>query len=171
MMQHQVELLPARITPTVSITYNPAAEFQLRIVDDDGSHVTTVEECGNGHFLAVVADVNGAELASLDFVPGGEFEMNYIGLGGNDVFYNLTDMESYARGGNGDDTMYGGGHEDQFLGGNGSDLLFGGNGNDTLYGGSGSDTIWGGNGVDLLIADNGNSNDDPSDDELHQDGP
>lgn len=83
----------------------------------------------------------------------------FNGGDGNDTFVNLTDVQSNAYGGNGDDELTGGSNVDRLEGGSGNDVIFGkagddtilGNGGaDTISGGSGSDNIWGNSGADVI---------------------
>ncbi len=63
------------------------------------------------------------------------------GLGGNDVMWGGTGLNSIL-GGAGNDHLYGNARNDSLDGGNGNDQLFGGLGNDSLNGGSGVDLLW-----------------------------
>ena len=68
----------------------------------------------------------------------------FEGNGGDDQFTNLTSLQSFARGGIGQDALYGE---------PGNDSLFGGDGNDSLVGGvGGEDRLAGNAGSDSLIA-------------------
>jgi len=96
----------------------------------------------------------------------GIHQIRFNGYGGDDVFYNMTNVRSIANGhagndllvggrgndqlngGNGNDSLYGESGVDRLLGGNGNDHLFGGSGNDFMDGGDGYDTFNGGAGVD-----------------------
>ena len=88
-----------------------------------------------------------------------------LGGDGNDTI-TLTDEDSEAHGGNGNDILYADDIEDSILiGGIGNDTLtgyagdddlYGQEGNDTLYGGSGIDHIYGGNGEDTIYGEDGN---------------
>jgi hypothetical protein len=67
-----------------------------------------------------------------------------------DMFENLTDVPSYANGGDGNDRLTGGDSTDELIGGDGNDVLSGEGGNDILLGGFGSDALFGGSGSDRL---------------------
>jgi Ca2+-binding RTX toxin-like protein len=99
----------------------------------------------------------------------------------NDDFNNLTGIDTYADGGDGDDrlssgfgndTLYGYGGLDIITGHSGNDQLFGGGDQDDLDGGPGNDTVNGGGMVDLLHGGDGNDSLDGGvgADSLHGDG-
>lgn len=63
-----------------------------------------------------------------------------IGGEGNDRI-TASDVASWLKGGDGDDTLTGGAGNDRLDGGAGIDTIFGGAGDDTISGGAGGDTI------------------------------
>lgn len=71
----------------------------------------------------------------------------FYGGNGDDHFVNNTDLQVYAWGQKGNDTLEGG---------SGNDYLDGGSDNDTLIGGAGNDELKGGYGNDVLMGDSGN---------------
>ena len=74
----------------------------------------------------------------------------YYGTTGND-YYSYTGCDNlYARGYQGDDTIWGNYYNDTIYGDEGNDALYGYSGNDSLYGGAGSDSLNGGSGNDIL---------------------
>ena len=100
--------------------------------------------------------------------------IQFLGGRGNDYFANYTARYVYARGGEGNDTLFGGsandhiygdggndlidggGGADYLHGGGGHDRIYGGIGNDTMYGGTGNDTMYGGSGNDYMYGEAGN---------------
>jgi len=113
----------------------------------------------------------------------------FTGRGGNDYFWNNTDMPSKAYGGLGGDTLIGGtgkdglygdddswswwhpydgndyldgrGGDDYLRGEGGNDTLLGYYGNDTLRGRDGNDRLYGESGADELWGEDGNDYLDP----------
>jgi trimeric autotransporter adhesin len=95
-----------------------------------------------------------------DFIVG-ELGSDFLfGNDGNDTIYtsqNYTGVlqdtggNSYADGGNGDDTIVLYGRSDTAFGGAGNDLILGGVGNDYLNGGAGADVILGDWGNDYVL--------------------
>jgi Ca2+-binding RTX toxin-like protein len=79
----------------------------------------------------------------------------FDGLDGADDFRNNTDVNTSARGGEGDDTLVGGGGRDYLFGEGGRDTLDGMRGDDTLYGGIDNDVLRGGDGSDYLAGEDG----------------
>ena len=84
----------------------------------------------------------------LNWEPGVVESIVFQGAGGNDEFYNYTDVVSHLNGGAGNDELHGGSVEDYLNGGSGVDFLFGHNGDDLIVGGWGTDKIYGGQGKD-----------------------
>lgn len=91
--------------------------------------------------------------------------IRFLGKNGNDIFTNLTNIDSAAYGHDGDDVLRGGnGHNwiqggpgnDEIYGGDRNDLLRGRQGNDLIDGGKRHDRIFGGEGDDLIIGASGN---------------
>src|SRR5262249_12881087 len=72
---------------------------------------------------------------------GGVF---FSGAKGGAYFQNNTDLESYAWGGLGNDTLIGGSNQDVLMGEQGNDKIYGGGGKDYLSGGDDDDYIDGG---------------------------
>ncbi len=88
-------------------------------------------------------------------------QIYFYGFGGNDYFYNRTDIQSVAYGHDGNDKLIGGSGYDWMDGGAGNDNLRGDispnqGWGDSLRGGSGDDTLYGGGGNDILRGDAGN---------------
>lgn len=105
----------------------------------------------------------------------GELGSDFLfGNDGNDTIYTSqnysgvnqdTGGNSYADGGNGDDTIALHGRSDTAFGGAGNDFIdiygvnstaYAGDGNDTILGGVGNDYLNGGAGVDVIVGDWGN---------------
>ena len=104
---------------------------EVRWVEYDGSDPASewASRHGDGRY---VVTLNGATEA---FHPL-DREISKIvfrGYGGDDEFYNFSDLPSEAYGGPGRDTLQGGSYEDLLIGGSGVDRLYGGSGVDTLY--------------------------------------
>ena len=81
-------------------------------------------------------------------------EIIFIGVGGDDVFTNATDVPSRAWGNSGNDSFTGGSGNDVLVGGGGSDVLRGGAGDDVIRGGGGGSTpnrLSGGDGNDRIF--------------------
>src|SRR4029078_3278443 len=76
------------------------------------------------------------------FDPNTVTMIKFNGYGGNDVFNNLTNIDSFVCGGAGNDTL---------LGGAGGDSMWGEDGNDYIDGRAGADVLLGGIGVDALV--------------------
>ena len=125
-----------------------------------------------------------------DFARSEIQEVLFIGVGGDDVFANNTDIPSRAFGNNGNDTLTGGSGNDVLVGGGGTDVLqgnagddiirgggggaapnqlFGGDGNDRLFGGVGNNTINGEGGNDVVFGSAGDDtvNGGDGDDQLY----
>ena len=97
----------------------------------------------------IMVTSNGSEHLFDD--TGSISQILFRGHDGDDEFYNQTNIQSLAEGGEGNDTLQGG---------SGVDSLYGNSGNDTLYGGNGNDKLYGGRGADILRGEQDN-------DELH----
>jgi Ca2+-binding RTX toxin-like protein len=99
--------------------------------------------------------------------------LRFLGANGDDIFTNLTDIDTWAAGHRGNDIIATGGGNDKVYGGFGEDTLSstggtnilngleevdtitGGSGNDTIYGFEGNDIINGGAGHDYIVAGRG----------------
>jgi hypothetical protein len=93
----------------------------------------------------------------------------FFGLGGDDRFQNLTGIDCFVDGGQGDDELVGGGGNDVLDGGAGNDTVsgqpshdvngdpwYGPGGDDMIFGGEGDDTLEGGADKDILSGGAGN---------------
>ncbi len=113
-------------------------------------------------------DVTVSGEAAGNFQAAEVGEILFIGLGGDDVFDNQSNIPSRAYGNGGDDTLIGGTRNDVLIGGLGSDTIQGRSGDDIirgggdrstlniLSGGGGDDRIFGGAGDNTISAENGN---------------
>lgn len=96
----------------------------------------------------------------------------FNGFGGDDQFFNMTNLPSLAHGHAGNDILVGGTGNDLIYGDGGADNMYGGGGNDTLYGDTnlppqlhaafinvfgydGNDYLEGGDGVNFLYGEGG----------------
>jgi Ca2+-binding RTX toxin-like protein len=104
--------------------------------------------------------VTPTESLSATFARASIVSIQFAGDDGDDRFENLSNIDSFASGGAGDDvliggtgtnTLLGGAGNDQLYGNIGSDTLFGDDGNDYLSGGAGNDQLDGGAGDDTLV--------------------
>lgn len=176
----QVEALPDRITPSVSI--HP--DGHLVIGGTSGDDTVTV--VNNGSFYRVSETRTDLYIPStrVTDVPVSSVtgHISFYGFDGDDTFTNGTALQTYAYGGNGNDTLIGGSardylygqaDDDKLMGLGGSDNLYGGTGNDRLYsagdrhfdlldtshntldGGDGNDSLFGSEGNDTLLGRNG----------------
>lgn len=75
--------------------------------------------------------------------PWGNRYIHYLGLGGDDLVFNATNVRMTIWGGEGHDRLIGGSREDNLFGEAGNDVLLGNAGNDLLDGGAGDDLMWG----------------------------
>ena len=78
------------------------------------------------------------------------------GAGNDLVDFSSTAIDTYAFGGDGDDTLLAGSGNDTLSGGAGRNRMFGGDGNDRINGSSGRDFIYGEGGDDRLYGGAGN---------------
>jgi hypothetical protein len=156
-----------------SISYDlPTRTIEVRgTVCDDNVEVQVVQPKGWGkmgpfkvtQFPQVKVTLNNrVRNFSLGMFP--VKQVHFLGLEGDDLFWNRTGISSVAEGGPGVDSLIGGSgddvlmgqSEDDFMAGNdGHDQIFGGPGNDTAYGGAGRDHMVGGLGHDTLYGENG----------------
>lgn len=75
------------------------------------------------------------------FSTAGLDRISYRGTNHDDLFVNLTDIDTRAVGFAGNDNITTGGGEDRVIGGNGDDIIRTGNGNDYAAGNQGDDQI------------------------------
>ncbi len=112
--------------------------------------------------VAVVANVNDSTiLVQLNdqletFAVADVERIRFVGRNGDDLFTNLTSIDSSAAGNDGHDILTGGNGHNWFQGGNGNDQLLGGDLNDQLRGRAGNDTIDGGKRHDKIFGAEGN---------------
>ncbi len=141
-------------------------ELQIR-----GDHLDNTVEVStlNAGNLRVTVQGEGA----YDFASSGIDLIRFTGGNGDDVFTNLTDLDTFATGNRGDDVLSTRGGNDRLYGGFGRDtisstsgtnilngleevdIITGGTGNDTIYGFEGNDVINGGAGDDYIVAGRG----------------
>ncbi|WP_182870713.1 hypothetical protein [Stieleria mannarensis] len=119
-------------------------EYEFEAVAGQHTQLFVLFRGWNGSDTLVAKD------AALDFP---EFFYIYFD-GGNhhDDFDNQTDIDSTARGGDGEDVLIGGGGDDDLAGGDDFDILMGGDGNDDMrdYGDGIQDHMYGGSGADYF---------------------
>lgn len=116
---------------------------------------------GTDSIVASVSNVDVLINLSENVATGTHADISHIG---SSVFSPAIGVDiEYAKGANGNDTIYGGTIANTLLGHLGNDSIEGMGGNDTLYGGQGivdlvdgSDTIFGGDGLDLIYGNAGN---------------
>jgi hypothetical protein len=158
------------------------ASNNVLTIDGSDAYADNVKVCINhraGNGAGNLPDLLTVQLGNINsplvrvFDPNSVRLIMFHGLGGNDIFNNLTSIDSYVLGGAGNDTLLGGRGDDSMwgednddyidgragsdmlLGGNGVDAIFGDAGDDNLYGGAGVDRLFGGNGVDRLFGESG----------------
>lgn len=135
----QVEAMPDRITPSVSIH----ADGHLVIGGTSFDDLVTV--VNNGSFYRVTEDNNiYLSQPTVTDVPIASVtgHIAFYGFDGDDSFANGTAERTYAYGGNGDDLLRGGSERDYLYGQAGADKLMGHGGSDNLYGGTGNDRLY-----------------------------
>jgi hypothetical protein len=134
----------APITPGESCTV--ASKYEARCTLSGESYVYRFRASlgdGDDSFRAAPPVINGPDLDS--FVKGGS---------GDDRLYGDASSARVAlRGGPGDDRLYGGTSSDALRGGPGEDRLYGGASSDALRGGGGHDRLYGNEDDDRLIDD------------------
>lgn len=89
-----------------------------------------------------------------DYARGNDGQDTIFGMAGQDKLYG-GGGEDHLIGGGGADSLYGNQDNDSLEGEAGNDKLFGGGQHDELYGGDGNDTLNGGNGQDTLTGGDG----------------
>src|SRR5262249_22505015 len=115
-----------------------------------------VSDTAVGGVPTVQVELNGAvSLFTRSAITANKVQ--FQGGSGADSFYNLTFLNAFAYGGDGNDTLYSEAGRDTLNGQAGNDYLDGNDGNDTIYGEAGNDTIWAGAGNDTV---SGSSDDD-----------
>jgi hypothetical protein len=147
-----VELLESRDVPTAHISLIDGV-LTIQCVNQNNDAVVKASTLRVSNFEAPSIDKLVVEVTSTGplrpgdpFAEASHIEKEYDGMAvrkivfeggdGNDKFNNLTNIDSTAYGGRGNDTLYGGSGNDKLYGGEGNDVLFGGTGgNDELYGG------------------------------------
>ena len=105
----------------------------------------TVRQSGNE--LIVTQDGFGTRT----FQASGITSIIFVGLGGDDVFRNLTSKPSFAWGHAGEDILIGGSGNDRLVGNSQNDTISGNGGDDVLVAGIGDDRISGGGGNDRIL--------------------
>jgi hemolysin type calcium-binding protein len=159
------EPLDTSIAEAISFDRN-TGRLSLRGDDDNNNSLVSIDNRGTIDTIddEVVASITrGNDTITMrvnQFADGNPFgpqvhEIVFEGFGGNDTFANLTNINSLARGGAGDDHMTGGSGVDMFFGGDGNDYMVLDAGNDMAWGGSGNDTMLGGDGDDVLWGEAG----------------
>ncbi len=146
-----------------AVTSRSSTDPSSTNVPDTSADTTPVDPFAydpDAYAAAIMGD-DGAD----EFTSEGVTENRaYFLLGGDDTL-DATDLDDYAEGGEGNDTMamrlgndiaLGGEGDDDIDGGVGEDALFGGNGNDTLNGNKDDDLLDGGAGNDTLTGSDGN---------------
>lgn len=139
----KLESLDDRIVPA-SITLNAGvitisgsnqadvAKVELEVHDPE----TPLDD----RYRVSLSNPNGSTTVWFDlFKPGSMpiYKVNFYGFAGDDQFFNLTSLKSYARGHSGADILVGGDKDDVLYGDGDNDMVYGNGGNDTLHGDSG----------------------------------
>jgi uncharacterized protein YbaR (Trm112 family) len=167
-----LNVTPSQPTPSGNILARrarPGLEFlerrDLMAAYVDGPGQLVVEGASNGDFATVeqVATTAGSsyrvilndtvQLFPTSLVRSGK--VIFRGYNGADRFDNLTALQTWAYGGEGNDTLSGGAVTDYLYGG-GDDELYGRGGNDRLYGEGANDRLHGQGGSDRLFGSTGN---------------
>jgi Ca2+-binding RTX toxin-like protein len=137
-----LERMEGRDVPAASVALQGQA---LMITSNAAADVVVVTQEGNRVQVAVNGQVQESFARSqVDVVV-------FDGGGGDDVFFNATNRNSVALGGDGNDTLVTVAGDNFLFGGAGNDILVGGSGTDVLLGEAGRDTLFGGPGRDILL--------------------
>jgi Ca2+-binding RTX toxin-like protein len=123
----------------VNIT-GAAAQNTVVISYTDSSHAVVAVSFNN-----TTVDYNHADVTSIHFV----------GQDGPNLLENLTDIATYAKGGDGFNDFLGSSGHDTFIGGDGTNFFIGAGGNDTLVGGKGVNFFFNVTGNDSVTVGNG----------------
>ena len=135
----------------------------LKIVGSSCDDHVSVESGTFG--MDVIA--NGETTHFTPVVKGSVDLITFIGTDGDDHFEHTTGKDTWAFGGDGDDTIQTSSGDDWVSGddgndvidtGAGKDLVSGANGNDTIDSGSGDDVVYGHHGDDYIEAGKGHDN-------------
>ncbi len=129
-------------------------EGQLTLTGTEQADTVNVEIGDDGRLQASIK--TGLATESADFAAGDVSSIQFIGLGGDDIFRNKTNIATTADGGLGDDLIIGGGGNDNLVGGDGNDVIIGGGGNDAIHGDAGADRLYGSQGEDAIDGGIGN---------------
>jgi len=129
-----------------SIDFDPTSGV-VTAVGSESADVFYAIPWNDDIFFLLDAEGTQSEIISSAVVS----QIDFSGLGGDDLFFNGTDRSSTANGGEGADVIYGGSANDGLIGGNGGDVITGGDGDDVIDGGAGSDELAGDGGSDVLV--------------------
>ncbi len=140
------ETLENRTLLSANILLSP--EGELQISGSDGANDAAVEIGEDGRLHARMK--TGLTTEQADFAVDEVTSIRFVGLDGEDIFRNTTDLPTTALGGAGDDILIGGGGIDSLSGGEGNDVLIGGGGDDTILGDAGQDKLYGSHGNDTI---------------------
>ena len=146
-------------TQTINVTMDGDGDnFFLGFVNSDAD---------DANLIVNLEGVNVADLilgSGDDVVNGGDTTLLYVNAGAGDDVVNADDADTFASGGDGNDTLNGGDKDDTLIGDNGNDVIDGGDGHDYLEGGAGIDIITAGAGADLIFGGAGGDTIELSDD-------
>ena len=147
---------------TNSVNYQGLEDRRLLAVtafQNEGQVVVRGDGFANEAIVEQVSDqlqVTFGSGEAFAFNFGGVSSVRFVGAGGDDVFTNLTNLDTIAAGGNGNDRITTGGGNDRIFGGDGNDIITTSGGNNLLNGFTGNDTINGGSGIDTIFSFDGN---------------
>lgn len=148
-------------TQTINVTMDGDGDnFFLGFVNSDAD---------DANLIVNLEGVNVADLilgSGDDVVNGGDTTLLYVNAGAGDDVVNADDADTFASGGDGNDTLNGGDKDDTLIGDNGNDVIDGGDGHDYLEGGAGIDIITAGAGADLIFGGAGGDTIELSDDNV-----
>jgi hypothetical protein len=162
----RIESLEKREVPALTVTLGYFDANMINIVDNNvvtgvsGVGKNDIVEVSREGTFVVVKHKTAGEAAftvtRFDEARVGRIAcLNYQGNNGHDKFTNFTNIQAYAYGGAGNDSLTGGNAKDCLFGDAGNDSLVGSAGDDILQGGEGNDILRGGAGNDLLKGDAG----------------
>jgi len=147
-----LELLETRALLTINAPFLHDTGT-LTINAPDVADIVNIEEVTPG-FITV--SINAGEDSFVkSYGKSAVSRLVYRGNGGDDQFFNQTDLKVTAYGGAGDDLLVGGLGDDSLRGEDGDDQLIGRDGDDLLIGGAGADILRGDAGVDKLRGEAG----------------
>ena len=123
---------------------------EVVIGGDAQDNTVMVQQAGD--FLQVQV----ANQSSFSFDFANVSSLRFVGRAGDDVFINLTNLDTIASGNAGNDRISTGGGNDRLFGNEGDDILTSSSGANFLNGFSGNDIITGGSGADRVFGFDGN---------------